>query len=61
MMFLRLEKRLRKKKTPTILGDPRILADCQSNVKFSGGDDRICTGVKGFADLCLTTRPRRQV
>ena len=33
----------------------------QNNKQMSsfGGDDRNRTGVRGFADLCLTTRPRR--
>ena len=26
-----------------------------------GGNDRNRTGVQGFADLCLTTRPRRHL
>ena len=29
--------------------------------KIRGGGDRIRTGDKGFADLCLTTWPRRQI
>ena len=31
----------------------------KSLVKFNGGDDRIRTGVHGFAVRCVTTPPRR--
>ena len=33
----------------------------QPGFVFFGGADRTRTGVQGFADLCLTTRPPRQI
>lgn len=42
-----------------ILSPPRIPIPPLARLESNGGTDRVRTGVRAFAELCLTTRPRR--